>query len=401
MTTARKYYFKPDAETQALLPGLFRISNEQVNYLIHSNLDFCKTLREKRLQDPVTREAQLELDELRRLGEEIYEAVKEEDEPLLNKLRGQRWSVSPANTKGSPDAQKYSELHIAYSNLKKSAKEKRKRRMKSFNEQVSERRAEAYKIVNKANQKDYSAGWGDAVKSTKKMYSAETKQKQKYHMDHYNRHGLTQARKKLGPDEAMKSRKFVRGYATNLPESGSIATGQGQAGQKEDKTITVAEYRMGKTGKGFVRTLAFPDPSAWDPRLPKGERKRKQLGKVEISLLGCTVSGTSLFHQALPDDHCIVGAGLSVEVRSGNTYYYLTLTAMPRSEMGKKDFSALQDFFEELTVDDLSVEGLKEAFKMLSSYKGHLTRKKIDLTEVNAKLEQLRSRRALLKEMGK
>ena len=399
--TARKYYFKPDAESRKLLPDLFRINHNGINDLIRENNELCSDLPNMRLGDADTREAQLELNELAHLEKETYEAVRDEDEPEILRLAKARFAAHK-----SGDKQKHSELHVAYCTLKENAKKKRAKRMKEFNLEIKDRRQAAYKLVNKANKKDYNSGWKTMFPEFKKEYQERTTQKQKYHLDSYKTISLPKARKDLKSDEGVQFRKFVRGYGTEFPVEDSIVTGQNQGGGSFKK-ITVAEYRKGICGSSFVKKLNFPDPSAWDTRILKGERKRKQIGEVEISLLGKTIKGTCLFHQALPDDYGITGASLSCYVHSGNTYFYLILTAQLSSEIGKNNFEKLQEDYDNLDIDsiaDFTTEEVKEAQTMVGKYKNMLVKKKVDeeiINDADSTLEELRNRTTTIRETQK
>jgi hypothetical protein len=366
-TTTRKYYFKPDAESLKVLPEIFRTASRQVNSTIIQNNKVLDDLEQIRLADPDTCKEQQLLNQIKQDRQDLRDTIIKRYQSSLDQLRGKHHYYMK-----NPDPVERKKALDDYNKLKADLKKELKDECKKFDDYWEDKRSDAFDVVKKANSKEYTPKWEESFQDLKE----NSAYKQKYQMDHYKKNGIKQARSKLFLDERIMPRKFVRGYGTNFPEFGSVVTGHCQSGSKSDKARTVSQWRDFKQSKGHIQYINFPKQFAWDLNLPKGERRKNQIGGVGVTLLGHKIQGTCLFHQSIPEDYCIAGVSLSVNVHSGNIKFYLSFNIIHKSEVGRNNYDKLCTFFNNLgDIHLMDLSELKETKKTLELYKTKLTTK--------------------------
>jgi len=356
--TGRRYYFKPDARSLEILPTLFRVNQEDINDLIAVDQEVQRKLDEMRRQDPETSEAQSELDTLKRLCDEHFEKIRQPGDALLKGMRERNYSMQKL------DGAK--ERFLALKLAREQVSKERRALMGAFHESIQyEARYEAAsQVVAKANKRDQPKLLKVDLKACK---HAVTHQYNKYHIDDFTQRGLPQARITTLTGK-VEFRKFTRGYGTQLPTQDTLATGHNQTESKRRRTVK--ELREGAQNR-VLKRLEFPQQSAWDLSRPKYLRRAEQRGRVALMVMGNLIEGSCLFHQSVPDDYCVTDVKLGVEVRGGNTHFYLILTMMDRASSAEKQKAGSFDTLLEILHQDPT----PEAAKPLGKLKGQIVKK--------------------------
>lgn len=389
--TTRKYYIRLDASSKDLLPGLCRANNDHVNRIIADDRKITDKLKELRREDPKTRAAQKELDELRSLREEKWEEVRIPGDEALARLRG---ALKRAKDEKKTEAGK------EYRALRKEISKARSDEMMEYLESIDyfNRYKVARRVVDSANKKDFNPLSSQALKDLKSELGGHANPTKNYHIDAYHRNDLRRSREatrdfaarhpfralQKNPDQKVQFRSFEleRGYGTNLPSDVTLETGHSQA---PGNRYTLAEFRAGDRSRGanrVFRRLDFPKQSAWDETRPKGERKKDQFGQVEFFVMGQVLRGSCYFHQQAPDTHQVNDAKLKIEVCKGNVQCFLILVLADKedSERSKllKSYDYNYDLYQKIDLEATqSEETLLEILNICKRLKGPATRKKM------------------------
>lgn len=373
-----------------LLPVLCRANQDHVNLIIEDDRKTTDKLKELRREDPKTRDAQAELDELQALREAKWAEVRAPGDEALSRKRGSMKRVEGEQKTGAGKE---------FRALRDKILKERSAQMQAYLESIDYhgRYKGARKVVDTANRNDRKTLSDRAFKGLKKGLDAKFG---KYHVDAYYRQDLSRSRKatldfaakhpfralQKNPDQKVQFRSYVRGYGTDLPSEITLETGHSQSEKKgktgkTGKRFTLAEFRAGKGSNRVVKRLDFPKQSAWDETRPKGERKRDQFGKVEIVVMKHVLRGSCYFHQSVPDTHQVEDVKLKVEVCKGNVQCFLLLVLDDKGSSERKmllnSYEYNYDRFQEINLEaPQSEETLLEVLDVCKKLKSKASKKK-------------------------